>query len=91
MVNKNVSTEEIIRMIAEISTSLDRLENSYAESMNAARCKLWAEQYKLVNGVQESLEKAERIWIENEEETRVYAMGKERTSRQHALVPEVQM
>lgn len=36
MVNKSVATEEILRMIAEISTSLDRLEISYGNCKYSA-------------------------------------------------------
>ncbi|MCK1991272.1 hypothetical protein GW626_13085 [Peribacillus muralis] len=63
MVNKNVATEDILKMIAEISTSLDRLELSYGETVNTVRCKLWAEQYILVNEAQEAIEKAEDYWV----------------------------
>ncbi|MDQ7863159.1 hypothetical protein RCO48_25285 [Peribacillus frigoritolerans] len=63
---KSVATEEILRMIAEISTSLDRLEISYGETVNTVRCKLWAEQYTLVNEAQEAIEKAEDYWVNAE-------------------------
>ncbi|MFJ7745947.1 hypothetical protein [Peribacillus sp. NPDC097295] len=71
MNDKSVATEEILSMIAEISTSLDHLENVYGESMNTARCKLWAKQHKLVNEVQESMEKAGEFWVENEDVSRL--------------------
>ncbi|MGE7601470.1 hypothetical protein ACQKL5_03085 [Peribacillus sp. NPDC097675] len=69
MNDKSVATEEILSMIAEISTSLDHLENAYGEAMNTARCKLWANQHKLVNEVQEAMEKAGEFWVENENVT----------------------
>jgi hypothetical protein len=81
MVNKSVATEEILRMIAEISTDLDRLENSYGETVNTVRCKLWADQYKLVNDAQESIEKAEDFWINTEEEFHSYPIKQEKSIR----------
>ena len=70
MNNKSVATEEILSMIAEISTSLDHLENAYGKAMNTTRCKLWAKQHKLVNDAQEAMEKAGEFWVENEDVSR---------------------
>ena len=72
MINKSVATEEILSMIAEISSSLDQLENAYGEAMNTARCKLWAEQHNLVDDAQEAMEKAGDFWVETEERSRPY-------------------
>ncbi|MFJ7636976.1 hypothetical protein ACIQZM_05780 [Peribacillus sp. NPDC097206] len=72
MINKSVATEEILSMIAEISTSLDQLENAYGETMNTARCKLWAEQHNLVDDAQEAMEKAGDFLVETEEISRPY-------------------
>jgi hypothetical protein len=90
MVNNSVATEEILRMIAEISTSLDCLENSYGETVNTVRCKLWAEQYTLVNEAQEAIEKAEDYWINTEKENHSYSITLDKSKRTHKILAEVQ-
>ncbi|CAH0186299.1 hypothetical protein SRABI96_01560 [Peribacillus sp. Bi96] len=86
MVNKSVATEEILRMIAEISTSLDRLEISYGETVNTVRCKLWAEQYTLVNDAQEAIEKAEEYWVNTEGENHSFSFVPEKSIRTHNVL-----
>ncbi|MDW7614668.1 hypothetical protein SC499_07985 [Peribacillus simplex] len=89
MVNKSVSTEEILRMIAEISTSLDRLEISYGETVNTVRCKLWAEQYTLVNNVQEAIEKAEDYWVSAEGVNHSFSIVLEKPIIKHKVFTEL--
>ncbi|AOH55472.1 hypothetical protein ABE28_014030 [Peribacillus muralis] len=90
MVNKSVATEEILRMIAEISTSLDRLELSYGETVNTVRCKLWAEQYTLVNDAQEAIEKAEDFWV-NTADDRSFSFITEKSVNKPKILTEVQI
>ncbi|MGE7878389.1 hypothetical protein [Peribacillus muralis] len=90
MVNKSVATEEILRMIAEISTSLDRLELSYGKTVNTVRCKLWAEQYTLVNDAQEAIEKAEDYWV-NTVDDRSFSFITEKSVNKHKILNEVQI
>ncbi|AZV44100.1 MULTISPECIES: hypothetical protein [Peribacillus] len=59
MRNKNVAIDEMLAMIADIHSSLDGLEKSYGLAVNTERCKLWAEQYKMVNQTQEALDAVE--------------------------------
>lgn len=89
MVNKSVTTEEILSMITEISTSLDRLENSYGETMNTARCKLWAKQYNMVNDVQNAMEKAGDFWSDPREESQSYPVKSMKTIISPKILAEV--
>ncbi|MBT2649311.1 hypothetical protein J7E52_21810 [Bacillus sp. ISL-34] len=89
MVNKSVATEEILRMIAEISTSLDRLEISYGETVNTVRCKLWAEQYTLVNEAQEAIEKAEDYWVNAEGANHSFSIVPKKTIIKHKVFTEL--
>lgn len=59
MGNKDVAIEEMLEMISDIHSSLDGLERAYGLAVNSERCKLWAEQYKIVNQAQEALEEVE--------------------------------
>lgn len=88
MVNKSVATEEILRMIAEISTSLDRLEISYGETVNTVRCKLWAEQYTLVNEAQ-AIEKAEDYWVNAEGPNHSFSIVPEKRMIKHKVFTEL--
>ena len=59
MGNRDVALEEMLEMISDIHSSLDGLERAYGLAVNTERCKLWAEQYKIVNQAQEALETVE--------------------------------
>lgn len=59
MGNRDVVIEEMLGMISDIHSSLDGLEKAYGLAVNTERCKLWAEQYKMVNQAQEALEAVE--------------------------------
>lgn len=56
---KDTAVEEMLEMISDIHSSLDGLERAYGLAINTERCKLWAEQYKIVNQAQEALEAVE--------------------------------
>ena len=56
---KDDAIEEMLVMIADIHSSLDGLEKAYGLVVNTERCKLWAEQYKIVNQAQEVLDAIE--------------------------------
>lgn len=57
--NQDVMIEEMLGIISDIYSSLDGLEKAYGLAVNTERCKLWAEQYKMVNQAQEALEAVE--------------------------------
>lgn len=59
MSNQDVMIEEMLGIISDIYSSLDGLEKAYGLAVNTERCKLWAEQYKMVNQAQEALEAVE--------------------------------
>lgn len=59
MENKDVSVNEMLEMIDDIHSSLDGLEKAYGLAVNTERCRLWAEQYKMVHQAQEALEAVE--------------------------------
>lgn len=59
MGNKDVVVEEMLKMISDIHSSLDGLERAYDLAVNTERCKLWAEQYTIVNQAQEALDAVE--------------------------------
>ena len=81
--NKDVAIEEMLEMISDIHSSLDGLERAYGLAVNSERCKLWAEQYKIVNQAQEALEAVEVSL----KQSPVYSIKLEKVSNQINIAP----
>lgn len=85
MGNKDVVVEEMLEMISDIHSSLDGLERAYGLAVNAERCKLWAEQYKIVNQAQEALETVEISLNQSP----VYSIKVEKISNHMSIKPKL--
>jgi hypothetical protein len=83
VVNKDVAIDEMLEMITDIHSSLDGLERAYGLAVNTERCKLWAEQYKIVNQAQEALEAVEASL----KQSPVYSIKVERLPQKMNITP----
>ena len=80
---KDTAVEEMLELISDIHSSLDGLERAYGLAINTERCKLWAEQYKIVNQAQEALEAVELSL----KRSPVYSIKPEKLSNQMNITP----
>ena len=80
---KDTAVEEMLEMISDIHSSLDGLERAYGLALNTERCKLLAEQYKIVNQAQEALEAVEMSL----KESPVYSIKLEKLPNQMNIMP----
>ena len=83
MGNRDVALEEMLEMISDIHSSLNGLERAYGLAVNTERCKLWAEQYKIVNQAQEAVETVELSLKQRP----VYSMKTEKVSKEINMTP----